>query len=69
MSTVKIGKNYEPMHGTPVHSFGHILSKKHELSRAFGPEKPALSFFFFLSFGRFTKNSRFFIEYNIKPVL
>jgi hypothetical protein len=35
-----------------VHSFGHVLSKKHELARAFGPEKPALSYLF--SFWRFT---------------
>ncbi len=51
---------------TRVHSFGHILFKKHELAGAFGPEKHALSCL--LSFGRFTKSWRFFIEYHTKPV-
>jgi hypothetical protein len=27
----------------PVHGFGHILTKQHELAHAFGPEKPALA--------------------------
>jgi hypothetical protein len=37
-----------------VHSFGHILTKKPALARAFGPEKPALArTFLFVKFWTF----------------
>jgi hypothetical protein len=53
-----------------AHSFGHILTKKHALARAFGQEKPALArTSLLLSFGRFNESSRFFIEYYTKLLL